>query len=287
MLSDAGSVITTLALDGAYAGDQFVVLPTNNNTTEIFMLAASSGTLSTGTGLGDSFSWIGSDIGAWDQAGNWVDNTSGANPATIAPGAVDHITVYGNTSAYAVLDGSGAAASASIGNAALAGDFSIGTLTTGGQLDLLAGGTLTAAQIIADGFLDISGPGTSLQAGAMTVGAGLTLSGGAEVQVAQLTLAGSVLIVSVDTLSTLEVGTLGHAAPGALSIDPGATLTYQGASIEGSVIDNGVILAEYGLSLSGGTLSGTGLVSIGTGSNVTIYDSLSGQLTFQLPAMRN
>ena len=69
-----------------------------------------------------------------------------------------------------------------------------------------------------------------------------------------------------DSASSIEIGTLGGAVSGALTVDQGATLSGQGdANAYASVVNNGTIAAAGGTLLVGG-LSGTGLLSIGTGA---------------------
>ena len=151
------------------------------------MLAGGGGGGSPGSTGTDADGWIGSTGGSWGSASNWRDVTSGANPATAAPGANDPVTIAGPTgSTYEVIGGGGASASLSItGLVDLLGAYTTGALTEGsagtpggqatftsGSLTLGAGSQVTASSAaVVDGSTTISGAGAELSvSGALIVG---------------------------------------------------------------------------------------------------------------------
>ena len=58
---------------------------------------------------GDDFVWVGTVSGAWDNAANWDDLTTGANPAAAPPGTLDGVAFLSST--LQTITGTGAAAS--------------------------------------------------------------------------------------------------------------------------------------------------------------------------------
>ncbi|MFI4935049.1 MAG: beta strand repeat-containing protein [Caulobacterales bacterium] len=125
-----------------------------------------------------------------------------------------------------------------------------GTLTTNfgtAAIDLTAGGKLsvTGAASLWDSPLTVTSGDVTVGGALSLTGAALTLSNGASVQVASLTTAeNSILLpsISVDSSSTLEIGTAGGAVAGAVTIDSGAKLTLDSDTpISASIVNNGLI----------------------------------------------
>ena len=56
---------------------------------------------------GAQFVWAGPISGSWDVAGNWDDTTAGQNPASVAPGSNDNVTINAAGSAVQVISGTG------------------------------------------------------------------------------------------------------------------------------------------------------------------------------------
>ena len=218
--------------------------------------------------------------------------TTGASPAT-APGVHDTVTVNGASGPTPlVVTGPGNSAGLTLrGSTALAGAFSTGAFWVGSQTltgngTLAAGTTVYATSIhLYGGPLTVSGPGTRLiDSGALTTGLlrdtpdlvnlALTVTNGAAVQVADVYLAGSgypagTIIdtgqasISIDATSSLEVGTLGGAAAGTLTIDPYYSVDDFGSiSAAGGIVDNGkLILVEDPTPITS-PISGSGTLQI-------------------------
>src|SRR5262249_36474053 len=101
-----------------------------------------------GTSSPDNYVWIGPITGSWDLAGNWKDTTAGLNPASVAPGSNDLVTINaaaGNTEQ--VITGTGASASLTIngGSTSLLGNFTTGALVDNGLLTVNTGSELMVA----------------------------------------------------------------------------------------------------------------------------------------------
>ncbi len=155
-----------------------------------------------------------------------------------------------------------------------------GTLTVGGGLselngDILVGGAgstlVTSGTLVATGggntdfyiFSDLidsalySGDLAVLDGGFAQLG-GLVLNTSPAVN--NLSPAG----ITVDNTSTIEIGTTGGAAAGAITIDSGRTITSSTtASFSGNLVDNGILAITGGLLTQTGDISGSGTIQIG------------------------
>jgi hypothetical protein len=283
-------VADQIKLAGNYVGSTFLTAGDGDGGTLITVAAAESGggTPSPGTGTPDQYVWVGQGSGQWGAAQNWDDQTSGASPASIAPGANDIVTIAASTNSFTVIGGPANAASLSItGELGLAGTFTLGTLSVGvtgfnfidGTLDLLPGTSITSkTAAIGAGAIAVAGSGALLSVGGtLLLGGGvsgvglpvtaLTVTSGGKVQAASLFLGGgSGDSITTDPTSSVEIGTLGGAAIGAVTIDHGATLSGNGAvNPLGKILDNGRIVATGGV-LALGTVTGTGVLAIGNGT---------------------
>ena len=243
-----------------------------------------------------------------------VDTTTGQDPAPVAPGANDDVTIDAAAGGSThVITGTGDSASLSItGPTLLSGQFTTGTLdfdgstnpTSNADLALNAGDTLTVAgnATVDDadyGGFDIGGGAVTIDGnlafnayssvnevsdgGVLSVGGSVTssfpdvsISGttGARIQLASVSGA---INLSVDSASSLEIGAAGGAALGAITVDPGASVTMGGPSEEPScltapsIVDDGAIAVTAGESLTlDGGLAGSGQVDIGAGANLSV-----------------
>ena len=267
-----------------------------------------------GTSASDQYLWGSGIAGSWDLASNWSDTTTGQDPAPVAPGANDGVTIDAAAGGSThVITGTGDSASLSItGPTLLSGQFTTGTLdfdgstnpTSNADLALNAGDTLTVAgnATVDDadfGGFDIGGGAVTIggnlafnayssvnevsDGGVLSVGGSVTssfpdvsISGttGARIQLASVSGA---INLSVDSASSLEIGTAGGAALGAITVDPGASVTIGGPSEEPScltapsIVDDGAIAVTAGESLTlDGGLAGSGQVDIGAGANLSV-----------------
>jgi hypothetical protein len=237
-----------------------------------------------GQGNTDLMAWAQPGSGPWSRASSWYDVTTGA-AATAPPGSMNDVQIAGPSSgALQTVTGPAACASlAFFGNTLLNGAFSIGSLAVGGTLagnfatalvDLgpSTGLTVSAAAAIQGGTLVLDNAASLFSAaGTLTLGSAdmtlpasvLAASNGGIVQLGGLLLAGGGTLTT-DITASVEVGTLGGAAAGAVTIDPGIVVAGSGSlNALGSVIDNGTLTAQGGTLLVG-AVSGTGVLTIGT-----------------------
>ncbi len=294
-LSYGGQVAARITLAGNYTGAMFLASGDGDGGTLITMAATGSGggTLSPGTTTPDQYVWLPAGSAIWDRAANWQDQTTGANPASIAPGANDLVSIAASQASFSVIAGPGDAATLGVtGEVALSGAFGIGTLTVGqasgtgfttGTLDLTPGGSIGATTLeIAAGAISVSGSATSLTvAGTLTLGGGISGVGlpvtalvaeaGGAVRAASLVMGGgSGDSITTDPTGSVEIGAAGGAQAGAVTIDAGATLTGNGSiNPLGSIIDNGTILATGG-TLTLGTVTGSGSLTVAAGATLEL-----------------
>jgi Hint domain len=267
---------------------------------------------------GSSYIWIGGTAGAWSNAANWQNLTT-ETVAAIAPGVTDDVTIDGTVTVF----GTGGARRLTIlGQDAVSGDLSVGTLVVDGigptaaTLDIHTGGTVSALAGTVIGMISVSGNAAALEVdGSLQVGSGSS-SGGLQASSGALLQAGGMVLsandsnyVDVDRSSTIEIGNAGCAAAGALTIDPGFTLSGSGSpnfSIIGNIVNNGLIrggvlaLGEVLVyssgrpgSISSGailedSLSGTGTVEVWAHGAITLQEPITtSEITIQLDGTAN
>ena len=308
-LANGSTSYGTLTLMGDYSAYSFQVTPPAYGTGANITLVrryTGGGSPSPGTSSPDAYAWRVAGSGAWGDAANWTDTTTHATPASIAPGVNDTVTLVGSTDGtYQQVTGPGNSASLTLlGSTSLNGSFNtgavlVGTAVAGGALNVASGAVLNAASAtLLNGPLTVSGTGTRLLvSGAVTVGGtraltggsaidALAVSGGAVMQAGSLALpSGSggfgSNAISVDSTSTLEVGTAGAAAAGALTIDAGQTVAGAGSlTAPGGIVNQGTLVAQSGtLSLSG-PMSGMGTLQIGTGARLALNSASTQAVSF-------
>ena len=305
-LSYAGQVAAQIQLAGNYAGYVFVTAGDGAGGTLVTVAQGSgaNGGPSPGTTNPDQYAWIAAGSGAWNRAANWQDLTTGATPAAIAPGAADLVTVTAGQTVFTMLSGTANAASlTTIGEVALSGTYTLGTLTVGqasganftaGMLDQVAGNAVGAASAwVADGAISVAGSASALSvAGTLTLGGGvsgvglptasLQATAGGSVTAASLVMGGgSGASLTTDPTASVEIGTAGGASVGAVTVDPGATLSGNGdVNPFGAIVDNGTILASGG-TLSVGAVSGTGSLVIAPGATLELVSTTAAPITLQ------
>jgi hypothetical protein len=147
-LKDGATTVATFTLAGNYAGDTFyAVTPNFSNETQIGVLGAGdTNSPPEGTGAANNYVWTAPVAGSWDLASNWEDMTAHQNPAHVAPGSQDDVTIDATDNGIVhVINGVGDSASLTIkGTTDLAGNFTTGTLVlVGGGLTVAGGDGLT------------------------------------------------------------------------------------------------------------------------------------------------
>ncbi|MBV9249939.1 MAG: hypothetical protein JO227_11925, partial [Acetobacteraceae bacterium] len=239
--------------------------------------AVASGSASVQLDAGDQFVWIGSGSGDWNTPANWKDITTGANPASVVAGAADNVIFNSSTQA---ITGTGDSASLTFsGDNAVGGHLTTGSLSvngaSGSTLDINAGASVTAATASLNGgdSINVAGNGARLTVtGALTVNGSLAATNHGMIQLGSVSLGDGLApaAISTDSTSSIEIGTAGSAAAGAVTVDSGATLTSSAGSsttIIGNVVDYGTLsLTNHGSLDIIGTLSGGGQVQIGNGT---------------------
>jgi collagen type I/II/III/V/XI/XXIV/XXVII alpha len=268
VLQDAtGNPLQTLDMVGSFAGDSFHTVGGASGS-EVVLAA---GTLQSGpppapapgTAGPDEYTWntIG---GAWGTASNWQDTTAGGT-AVVAPGAND-IVYIGGSSSWQVISGAGDAASLTVSGAVVfSGNFAATQLFVGGALDVFGAGaamavtnTVTLGTLLSIRLPFVYIPGTFDVAGGASVQMG-GLSGGSPTY-------GGAGRIFVDGVSSMEIGTAGGAAAGALSVDAGSSVTAFSLNVFANVVNNGDVAIGQGSTLAiAGTVSGTGVVQLGAG----------------------
>src|SRR5579859_1232417 len=260
---------------------------------------ATVGLSSTVVTVGHAYTWSGPVSGSWDAAGNWDDVTAGANPAGVAPGSNDSVTVNALGSGETqVITGVGASASLTLnGGVVLGGQFTAGSVSflmnsstsyATGSLTLSAGETLSVASNFTlsatnplRGAFDISVSGLAGKLSVKGVLAPTLLddlmtytvsaSNGGAIQARGLTLI-SPATINVDATSSIEVGTSGGASAGAFTVDAGATASISFYSlVNAPTINNaGSITSSDGNNTTAGTVSATTINNSGSISDVNI-----------------
>lgn len=302
-------VAAQLDLAGSYAGRAFLTSGDGAGGTLITVAAQGGGggngggNPSPGTPTPDQYVWTAPGSGAWSLATNWMDVTTGANPAAIAPGVHNLVSITASQTEFSVINGPANAASLSLlGEVGLSGTYQIGSLAIGqaagamftpGTLDVVPGGSVAAhSAIVADGAISVTGSNTVLSvAGTLLLGgsallgpglptASLSVASGGHVQVAGLVMGGgSGAYLTTDPTAWVEVGGAGGATPGAVTIDPGCTLSGNGqVNPFGNVVDQGCILAAGG-TLTLGTVSGAGSLAVAAGATLELEAATSLAIT--------
>src|SRR5579859_7808787 len=300
-LLDGSTTVATLRLSGNYAGATFITAPTA--TTGVTQVSLSTGgntpTAPPGTTTADAYTWSGPVSGSWDAAGNWEDVTAGANPAGVAPGSNDSVTVNALGSGETqVITGVGASASLTLnGGVVLGGQFTAGsvsflmnsstsyatgslTLSAGETLSVASNFTLSATNPLRGAFdISVSGLGGKLSVGGVLAPTLLdylmtytvSASNGGAIQARGLTLI-SPATINVDATSSIEVGTSGGASAGAFTVDAGATASISFYSlVNAPTINNaGSITSSDGNNTTAGTVSATTINNSGSISDVNI-----------------
>ncbi len=246
-------------------------------------MASSGGGGGNGQTGTDPLNWTGAANGNWSVSVNWLDTVT-AKPATLPPGVQTATVITGGSgTSFQSITGTGTCSSLVLnGNGFFFGSFTAGSLAIG--QDSSSSATTTAGTLVTTVFTTFTlgsclvANGDFLVAGAKSVvdvsgtlavsdnglASVLSVTQKAAVQTGALTLGGG--SVSVDATSSLEVGTLGGAAAGYLTIDPGAVASGYGTLDQlGTIALNGLVSAAGGTLLLGPT-SGTGTLAIATES---------------------
>jgi hypothetical protein len=281
-LLNGTATVMTLTLSGTYAAGQFLLLPAADGSSSTILCTPVPST-TVGTQIsGDShaYIWTATGGGAWSNAGNWLDATTGSVSA--APGGGNAVTISDNTGAWTpqTITGSGSAAALTVspgadtiftGTMAVAGRFYVNNAgATLGIAALNNGASFSVGSLNVTSALAVTGRSTLLVSGSSTgtsVSGALTVIGASTVKA----FGGTSIVsgtVAVDATSSLEFGATGGTAAGTLTIDAGQTVTLQGAAlIAARMVLNGS-LTVYSGTIQGfggtvGSISGSGTITIG------------------------
>ena len=172
-----------------------------------------------------------------------------------------------------------------------------------GTVVITSGGTLTVGGAITDvsGIIVVDGAGSKLTAGGTLTGIGGAsygiASGGQGAYSGTIAVAdgGSVQLggvvfnappasgnlnftsgLSVDAASTIEIGTAGGAATGAITVDAGRTITANdGVILSGALVDNGSVAVAGSSLTQNGDISGNGAMQIGKGAALALNGTVA------------
>ena len=193
-----------------------------------------------------------------------------------AQSSVSSTATYAASGIVSVANGATVAVAGGITSFQAYGNSQSGIYVSGADSRLTAGGTLTLDSSSYDQYYLNAYNGGVIQAAALA----LTPSG----------TSGYYDDIGVNGTSSIEIGTAGSAAAGALTIDAGQTVTaaagidvssgsgmvYGGGG--GNLINNGTIVLAGSLLSVSGTLSGSGIVQAGTGASVTAGGLAGGEI---------
>jgi hypothetical protein len=253
----------------------------------------------------DAFTYTPALGGSMATVSSWLDVTAGA-AATQLPGYGNGITLAGGTLYMNLLATASVASLTTSGSVLLLGTISVGTVIPGfsgalsqsGMLALDNGATLALAggaaiggtiQVASGGKLTVAGtatfisPNTALLAingGKMQFGGIDTITGPTYVPILY-----SPSVISVDASSSIEFGTTGGAATGALTIDNGVTAIIGGA-IDGNVVVNGTLVTGSGglaigsFASAASSMTGSGTLQIAAGGTLTLGGSDTASIAF-------
>jgi hypothetical protein len=253
----------------------------------------------------DAYIWANANGGLWSATPNWLDSTTGS-AATSVPNASNAVTITGGTNQdFTNIAGTGGAAQLAINNDVLLwGSIGVaGAVTLGyaADLDLDGGATLGAGCLaLANGAsLEVGGSaltvtgGASLTAGFLAaINGGTVRFGGLVANSLNTGLAIETGVIAVDDDSSVEIGTTGGAALGAITIDTGLSAAVTG-TMDGNLVVNGVLGVEGGGALtidasdpfgSGNTISGSGTLVLSENSRLTFGVADSAAIRFADPA---
>jgi hypothetical protein len=245
----------------------------------------------------DTYVWANPLGGSWSVAGNWTDASVGA-VAQAAPGA-GSLVVVGTGASEADLVLSAPLTITRLTVTASGGDAPMvlwgGGLTVAGLFSMNAADGYSAAVMELDAWSSLSVVAAQMT-GKLQVGGGSHFSVkagtvlGANTLIEALdggTIQTSIVVsndytgygqtIAVDAASSFEVGTTGHAASGALTIDGGNVMAIAG-SVLGNVVVNGTLTVAGGQSLTisgygGSGFTGSAASITGTGTIALMQDS--------------
>ena len=253
-----------------------------------------------------TYFWANGYGGAWSAASNWFDATAGA-PAAAPPGSGNSVSIIGGVNEnFTNVVGSGAAGQLAINNDVLLwGTVAVaGTVALASSADLdLDGGASLAAGALTMGIgasLQVGGGSTAVVAGAARLAAGfLAATNGGRLQLGGLIANGvnngfvtTGATLAVDGNSSIEIGTTGAVALGAVTIDRGVSAAVSG-SIDGNVVVNGVLgvqaLGALAIDLtdpfgSAQSIGGSGTLALTENSLLTLGIADSAAIRFGGPA---
>ena len=212
-------------------------------------------------------SWTGAAGTDFGTAGNWYDLTNDADPAATAPGAMDEAfiessgTIGGTGDVYGLV-------------------FAYSTNTVTAALSSVTDVDIEVATLTVTGGL--SGQDLYLFSGSLLASSGASVK--ASVEGYLYPTYGTASELSVDSSSSVEIGTAGGATVGAITTDPGFGI-YGDGTLAAQVVNNGFLYAyeeSAGLNVMEitGALTGAGYVDLLDGylSNGTVVPGAVVQL---------
>ena len=266
----------------------------------------STGTIELLSMAPDTYLWVNQYGGFYSAAANWIDTTTGTAAAS-APNGSNAVTITGGTNDnFANIIGTGGASQLAINNDVLLwGTLAIGgavTLGASADLDLDGGASLGAGSLtLANGAaLEVGGGSTLTVTGGATLTAGFLAAvdgsterlGGLIANAVNTGYPVTTATIAVDDDSSIEVGTAGGAALGAITIDAGLSTAVTG-TLDGNLVVNGVlgVQAQGALAIDVGdpfgsaqSIGGSGTLVLSENSRLTLGVADSAAIRFGGPA---
>ena len=288
-----GATIAHLSVPNGLAANQSLLMLPGAPSTLVLangtLLSGAAPTPSAGNPQPTALSWVGTG-GAWGDTANWIDVATSLAPAA-APGFGDAVLVGATATPLQVISGAGNAGILQINSSvAFSGIFNTVSLTVGAGTMLTtavtAGSTLTAQVARMEWRFAVTGIGASFAvAGAYTMfgPTGLEVTNGGKVTIGAIATQNTGSFsqsITVDALSSMEIGATGNAPQGFLTVDAGATLGA-GTSVQARVNNNGTIA---NLATIDGDVTGTGHIILAPGGRLAITGAIAPGQTIDFAA---
>ncbi len=227
--------------------------------------------------MASTYSWKAAGAGSWASPGNWIDLTTGSDPAASAPAAGEAALIAGSGG---TITGPGTSALASFAGAwTLDGVFRFTTLAASGGFAIAAGSAVTAGTVTLAGTLSQSGAltATTLDLGAAT----LLLQGAAALRASAAGLGSATIQLAGGAL--LEIGNLGTGAAGVLTVDAGIRAAGHDFTLIAAIANAGTIATDGSAAIQG-AVGGPGVLEIGAGASLRIAGSAGAGQDIRLAA---
>ena len=247
---------------------------------------------------------MGAHAGSIVSNGNTLDYSDTSGTLTLANGSTLSVSGSLIDSGGTIQDAGGSLIVGGAFSANSSGTFGmpVDIVVTGGGLMQVTGAASGTAML-----LDASGTGSRITVGGtVTAGGGgsnygLGASANANTTVAAqsggVVRIGGLVInaptsgfsgasgVMVDTSSVVEIGSVGSAATGAMTIDAGQSITTNAtAALNAAIVDNGTVFVNAGTTIVNGNVTGTGTLQIAGSATLSLNGTTAAGTTIGFTA---